>query len=272
MARSIRSTTSLPVALELLSTEHRKAEALFDRYEEQKEAGEESRRELAERICGELTEHTRLEEEILYPWLREHLDRDSADLVDEALVEHASAKELIAQIQDAAEVDETYDARVKVLGEYVRHHVREEENEIFPQVASEAEELDELGQEMHARRAELREELGLPEADDAEDERAIRVPARTERDRAARPRHPPRPARGRPPLHGAQLAGCRRRSQSRGCDIEPVSPACRLVPAPKARAVHSRKRRSARRCAAGGWPASARATDSPRPPRKTPNC
>ncbi|HSN19406.1 MAG TPA: hemerythrin domain-containing protein [Usitatibacter sp.] len=162
MARSNRSAASLPVALELLASDHRKVEALFDRFDEEKEDGEESRRDLAERICKELTAHTRIEEEIFYPWLRENLDAESRDLIDEALVEHATAKDLIAQIEGAGDVDETYDARVKVLGEYVRHHVREEENEIFPQVAGEQDELDELGQEMHACRAELMEELGLP--------------------------------------------------------------------------------------------------------------
>lgn len=176
MARSGKSTASLPVALELLATEHRKVEALFQRYDEEKEEGDESRRELAQRICKELTEHTRLEEEIFYPWLRENLDAESADLIDEALVEHASAKDLIAQIESARSVDETFDARVKVLGEYVRHHVREEENEIFPQVAGDQDELDELGQEMHARRAELREELGLSEGEDEG-----RVPMRARR-------------------------------------------------------------------------------------------
>ena len=132
MARSNRSAASLPVALELLASDHRKVEALFDRFDEEKEDGEESRRDLAERICKELTAHTRIEEEIFYPWLRENLDAESRDLIDEALVEHATAKDLIAQIEGAGDVDETYDARVKVLGEYVRHHVREEENEIFP--------------------------------------------------------------------------------------------------------------------------------------------
>ena len=175
MARSAKSTASLPVALELLATEHRKVEALFQRYEEEKEGAVDSRGDLAQRICKELTEHTRLEEEIFYPWLREKLDRESTDLIDEALVEHASAKDLIAQIEGAGSVDETYDARVKVLGEYVRHHVREEENEMFPKVAGEEDELDELGQEMHARRAELREELGLPEAGEEE---AAGVPMR----------------------------------------------------------------------------------------------
>lgn len=164
MARTKRSPASLPVALELLATDHRKVEALFDRYDGDKDAGEGSRRDLARRICNELTAHTRLEEELFYPWLRENLGE--MDLLEEALVEHASAKDLIAQLEGETDVDDAYDAKVKVLGEYVRHHVQEEENEIFPRVAGQKDALDELGQEMHARKAELIEELGLPEADD----------------------------------------------------------------------------------------------------------
>ncbi|HXS53130.1 MAG TPA: hypothetical protein VN782_11410 [Usitatibacter sp.] len=95
--------------------------------------------------------------------------------MDEALVEHASAKDLVARIEGARSVDESCDARVKVLGEYVRHHVRAEENEIFPQVAGKRDELDELGQEMHARRAQLREEPGLNEAGEGEGRMPMRA-------------------------------------------------------------------------------------------------
>jgi len=179
MAKSNKSAASLPVALELLASDHRKVEALFQRYAGEKENGDESRRELAERICKELTAHTRLEEEIFYPWLRENLDVGNRDLIDEALVEHATAKDLIAQLEGAGDVDETYDARVTVLGEYVRHHVREEENEMFPLVAGEQDELDELGQEMHARKAELTEELDLPVP--GEDEEGAGMPMRGRR-------------------------------------------------------------------------------------------
>lgn len=154
-----------PMAIELLTADHRKVDQLFDQYEDEKDAGEEARRAIAERICGELTVHAQVEEEIFYPWLRENLEEDDMEMVEEAGVEHQSAKDLIAQIEGAATLDEAYDAKVKVLGEYVRHHVEEEENEIFPKVRDRKEELDELGQEMAARKVELMEELGL-EADD----------------------------------------------------------------------------------------------------------
>ena len=144
-----------PLALEALSADHRKVEALFKDYEKAKQADDDSRRDIAENICMELTVHATVEEEIFYPWLRETLDDDDMDLVEEAQVEHDGAKDLIAQIQGATEVDDVYDAKVKVLSEYIKHHVKEEEEEIFPSVASEKEALDELGEEMQARKAEL---------------------------------------------------------------------------------------------------------------------
>jgi hemerythrin-like domain-containing protein len=156
-----------PLAIELLMTDHRKVEALFDQYEEEKEGDEDTKRGIATQICGELTVHAQVEEELFYPWLRENLDDEKMELVEEADVEHQSAKDLIAQIEAAGEIDETYDAKVKVLGEYVKHHVEEEENEIFKEVREMKEELDELGQEMAARKSELMEEMGLAEEPDA---------------------------------------------------------------------------------------------------------
>jgi len=154
------SSGTLPVAIEMLEADHRKVEMLFDQYEDEKEdMGEDGKRELAQRICMELKVHTRIEEEIFYPWVRENVDE--TELVEEATVEHQSAKDLIAQLEGASEIDETFDAKVKVLGEYVKHHVQEEENEMFPQVQSQQEELDELGQEMTARKVELMEEMGM---------------------------------------------------------------------------------------------------------------
>ena len=82
-----------------------------------------------EQICEMLTVHATIEEELLYPAARDVLDE--ADLVDEAAVEHASAKDLIAQIQGMQPADELYDAKVTVLGEYIDHHVKEEEKEMF---------------------------------------------------------------------------------------------------------------------------------------------
>lgn len=165
MASSQRPPTSQPVALELLTADHRKVEMLFDQFEEENDGDDDARRAIAERICAELTIHAQLEEECFYPWLRENLEEDAMDMVEEAQVEHSTVKELVAQIEGAGEVDATYEAKMKVLSEYVRHHVQEEENEIFEEVRDMQEELDELGQEMHARKAELMEAKGLMEAD-----------------------------------------------------------------------------------------------------------
>ena len=162
--RKAGSGGAQPVAIELLAADHRKVEDLFEQYENEKDGDEDTRREIATRICAELTAHARLEEEVFYPWLRENLEEEDMEMLEEAYVEHAGAKDLIAQIEAATEIDATFDAKVKVLGEYIKHHVKEEEEEIFPEVRGEKEELDELGQEMHGRKAEIMDELGL-EAD-----------------------------------------------------------------------------------------------------------
>jgi len=160
MAKSERGgSRSLPLALEMLTSDHRKVEDLFEKFEQMKEEDDASRVAIAQKICGELTVHMQIEEDLLYPWLRENMD--DTDMVAEAHVEHNSAKQLIGEIMKVGEPDEAYDAKVKVLSEYIKHHVKEEEGEIFPEVAGEEEELDELGQEMFARKAELMAESGM---------------------------------------------------------------------------------------------------------------
>jgi hemerythrin-like domain-containing protein len=160
------TTKGKPLAIELLMADHRKVEDLFEQYEQQKEADDDSRTATAIQICGELTVHAQVEEELFYPWLRENLEEDEMEMVEEAEVEHAGAKDLIAQIEAETEVSPAYDAKVKVLSEYIKHHVKEEENEIFPEVSDEKEALDALGQEMTARKAELMDELGIAGDDD----------------------------------------------------------------------------------------------------------
>ena len=159
-----------PLALELLMADHRAVEELFDRFEQAKDGDEGTRRDIAQRICNELTVHAQVEEELFYTWLRENLDEDDMEMVEEAQVEHNTAKDLIAQLEGATDIDEQYNAKVKVLGEYIKHHVGEEENEMFPKVRDMQEELDELGQEMAARKGELKEEMGMEADDEAEEE------------------------------------------------------------------------------------------------------
>jgi hemerythrin superfamily protein len=177
-SRSGSASRALPLALEMLAADHRKVEMLFQQFEDEKDGDEGTKRALVQRICGELTAHTRLEEELFYPWLRENMDE--MEKIEEAYVEHASAKDLIAQIQGGGTMDEAFDAKVKVLSEYIKHHVGEEENQIFPEVRGMQEELDELGQEMSARKAELTEQLGL------EDEEPAALSARAGRESRSR--------------------------------------------------------------------------------------
>jgi hemerythrin superfamily protein len=138
-------------ALTLLREDHQNVQALFDRFEKTRSADRKG--PLARQICRELTVHAQIEEEIFYPAARQAL-RDT-DLLDEATVEHDTAKDLIAQIEDASPGDELFDAKVKVLGEYVKHHVKEEQNELFPKVRKTKLDLDEMGERLQARKQEL---------------------------------------------------------------------------------------------------------------------
>lgn len=155
-------------AVALLKQDHQEVQALFDQYDELIEADDtpdEQKQQLAEQICAMLTVHAQIEEEIFYPAARRSLDEP--DLIDEATVEHATAKDLIAQIQDGSPDEELYDAKVKVLGEYIRHHVKEEEGEMFPKLKKSDIDLAGLGSQMAERKQELMAEVGLAEASDA---------------------------------------------------------------------------------------------------------
>jgi iron-sulfur cluster repair protein YtfE (RIC family) len=142
----------------------REVKKLFTAYEElvhsKAASAPDKKRDLAMQICMELTVHTQIEEEIFYPAVREAIK--DTDLLDEAEVEHASAKDLIAQLQEATEVDEKFDAKVKVLGEYIDHHVKEERNELFPKARA-AHGLDLVGmrQQLAGRKEELMADMSV---------------------------------------------------------------------------------------------------------------
>ena len=146
-------------AIAQLTEDHARVRQMFEQYDAlaESEADESERQELASMICAELTAHATAEEEIFYPAAREVLDE--ADLIDEAEVEHASAKDLIAQIQDSSPADELFDAKVKVLGEYINHHVEEEEGEIFPKVRKAKLDTETLGEQIATRKAEIMGEM-----------------------------------------------------------------------------------------------------------------
>jgi hypothetical protein len=163
------ATGTLPRdGLQLLAADHRKVEGLFADF--QKASGTAAKEKLARRICTELKVHAQIEEEIFYPAIRGKVE--DADL-DEAYVEHDSAKLLINEIE-AAEPDEGYyDAKVKVLSELIEHHVMEEEKQrdnLFQQTRAAEIDLEELGARLAARKRELlakAETEGLPPAEAA---------------------------------------------------------------------------------------------------------
>lgn len=156
------SKTSKPVkhdVIVLLKTDHAEVKKLFKEYERLAAKGDiQGKAQIANKVCGELIVHTAAEEEIFYPAVRAALHED--DMLNEADVEHASAKDLIAQIQTADPGDPMYDAKMKVLSEYITHHVEEEETEMFPKVR-EAKKLDlrKMAGALSARKEEMMSEL-----------------------------------------------------------------------------------------------------------------
>jgi hemerythrin superfamily protein len=162
-AKKSSSSAAANEAVKLLTADHREVRKLFKEYEKlvDEEADDEQKKELAEQICDMLTVHATIEEEIFYPAARGALEEQ--DLLDEAEVEHASAKDLISQIQSMEPEEELYDAKVKVLGEYVEHHVKEEEGEMFPKLNKADLDLDSLAQQLLERKQALMVEMGLAE-------------------------------------------------------------------------------------------------------------
>ncbi len=149
-------------ALALLKEDHRKVEKLFKDYESAK--GEGRKEKLARQISLELTIHTMIEEEIFYPACKGKIDED---MLKEAYVEHDAAKLLMAEIEAGnGESDDFFDAKVQVLGEQIDHHVKEEEDELFPEVRKADIDTKALGEQLAARKQELMKEYkadGVPE-------------------------------------------------------------------------------------------------------------
>ena len=160
------SRQSATNAIRVLTTDHREVKALFQQYQElvDHDAEDDEKQPLAQQICAMLTVHAQIEEEIFYPAAKESIKEP--DLIAEAAVEHASAKDLIAQIEESDPSDELYDAKVKVLGEYIEHHVKEEEGELFPQARRAKVDLEALGLQLTERKTELMAEMGLSSDDE----------------------------------------------------------------------------------------------------------
>lgn len=162
--------TSSEDALHLLMDDHKNVLEMFEEFEELRQENSEdldAMQILVETACAELTIHAQVEEELLYPAARDAID--DMDLLDEAEVEHASARQLITELAAMEPDDDLYAAKFKVLGEYVKHHIREEEKELFPKLKKAEIDLVEMGEEIRNRKLELRDELGVPHGDQDED-------------------------------------------------------------------------------------------------------
>lgn len=149
--KSTRAQSKPADAIALLKADHKEVKGWFGEFD--KAEDDAKKQELATKICKALTVHARIEEEIFYPAAYEAIEDD--DLLDEAEVEHASAKQLIAQIETSRVGDPLFDAKVTVLGEYVDHHVQEEEKELFPECRASGMDFKALGEQLAARKVEL---------------------------------------------------------------------------------------------------------------------
>lgn len=149
--------SEIPVAqravLSMLLDDHREVKKLFKTFQQEKDkpSGEQIVRE----ACEKLTVHTKLEEELFYPFVRDNGGEAFKDILDEALVEHATAKDLIKQLAGMQAGDDLFEAKFTVLAEYVAHHVEEEETELFPKLIRQHVDLSSLQEPMTARKEAL---------------------------------------------------------------------------------------------------------------------
>ena len=154
MAKSKAKATG---AIEILKEQHDKVKKAFKEFEKLPREDTETQQQLAQTVCEDLKLHTTLEEELFYPAVRDAIEDE--DIMNEAQVEHETAKMLIEQLENMGPDDPNFHATVTVLGEYVLHHVKEEEGEMFPQAKKTDLDLEELGSRMRSRMQELMGEV-----------------------------------------------------------------------------------------------------------------
>jgi len=147
-------------AIALLRADHKRVSELFGQYESTRSAAR--KKTLVATICQELSIHAQIEEEIFYPAVKAALK--DKELVPEAQVEHASLKDLIAQVKDNEPDGEMFDAKIKVMSEYVKHHVKEEQNEMFVRARKTRLDMAQLGEQLAARKQELMDDPSQLEA------------------------------------------------------------------------------------------------------------
>jgi hypothetical protein len=161
-----------PDAIALLKQDHRRVESLFKEFEKLHESDEhEAADDIIETACAELQIHDKLEMEIFYPAVREQAEGEQEDLLDEAEVEHSTVRELIQKIEDMGAGAERRHAHFTVLMEYVKHHVKEEEKEMFPKVKKLDLDLKALASRMQERKSELMSEMGIESEEPETEER-----------------------------------------------------------------------------------------------------
>ncbi len=154
-ATKARATPKAQEATALLRADHKLVNDLFAQFEKARTVAR--KKQIVASICLELTVHAQIEEEIFYPAFKQALK--DKELVPEATVEHATVKDLIAQLEGVEPDGEMYDAKVKVLSEYIKHHVKEEQTEMFPKAKTAKLNLVALGAQLAERKAELKAEL-----------------------------------------------------------------------------------------------------------------
>ena len=164
---TVRKPAAKMDAIGMLTADHKKVQKAFKDFEKLKQGGSKhGKSDIVRQTCADLTVHTMIEEEIFYPAARKAIK--DMDVMDEATVEHAGAKELIAQLESMQPGDDLYDAKFTVLGESVNHHIREEQNEMFPKVRKTKLDLNALGEQMAQRKAELESQISSGDGADRE--------------------------------------------------------------------------------------------------------
>jgi hemerythrin-like domain-containing protein len=154
--RKRESRGAAPNAFDVLEHDHREVEEWLDEYDEL-ERDDRRKADLAKKICLALKVHTQIEEEIFYPAARD-ATKDN-DLIDEAIVEHGTVKNLIKEVEDMEIGEELYDAKMRVLGEMVKRHIREEEEELFPELEAAKMDVDAVGKELAIRKLDLTKKM-----------------------------------------------------------------------------------------------------------------
>jgi hemerythrin-like domain-containing protein len=169
MTTATKQDTATFDAIDLLVADHKAVQKLFREFDKIKDGGRKSEKEaIVLAACEALTIHAAIEEEIFYPAARKAIDQP--DLMDEAKVEHAGAKDLIAQLESMAVGDDLYDAKFTVLAEQVNHHIKEEQEEMFPLVRKSKLDTRALGAKLHERKLELKGDMAGNESDETPDD------------------------------------------------------------------------------------------------------